>query len=717
MNVHKEPGREASLAGDLFYVFDILRAKALLIALCVFVAGGLGFTYAWFSPKIYSSATVLQVEQEEPMLLRMEGMKVEDLKDPQILKTHEANILSSEVLLRVVQNVELAEDPAFLPEVPEVRSPSLLQVALANRVSAKIRRETRLIDITAEDRSPAMAQKIARVLVEEYLLWTAEARHQEAQKASTFLQEQAGLLNARLEKSEYALQAYKELHGEVTLHDRQNVSVEKLNQLNLRVTEAKTERLKLESDSGQLDTVNRRSVIALLKVPSIANAPAIGDLRKRIGEEEAAAAALRKRYKTGHPNLIAAQSKLNELQSGLEEAVLKLADVLNARLQEVRLTEQKLEQAFREQQKIALAVDAVTIGYSSLVREVESNRVLYQSVLKQMKESDITKEITQDVLRVVARPILPIKAVKPKKVLILALSVVAGFGFGLFLAFALHAADRSLRSLSDAEERLGLRLLSEVPRIRPPGSLPWTSPARMESDLAAVEAFRGLRTSLSLLGPKENPKSILFTSALPAEGKTFCAINCAVSYAQLGLKTLLIDAGYRKPTAGAVLFDGTELRSVDDENASAGSANGNGSGSSHGANGDATGPVRDSNVPNLSILSAHGGDLGSVDFLGGDTLENFMRRAGSQFDRIVVDGAPVNKVSDTLLLARHVQSVCLVILAGQTPTSDVLRAVQRLAEAGAPVVGFIWNQFKPGQGDFRQPHRALPSRTTKQLLS
>jgi capsular exopolysaccharide synthesis family protein len=717
MNMDREADREASLAADLRYVFGVLRAKAWLIVLCLAVSVGLGVAYLFKAPKIYSATTVIQISQEEPILARLEAMRNDDLKEPQVIKTYEQNLVSPEVLLRVVNHPELADDPDFLPGVTGVRSATALQAALALHVTAKIRRETRLIDISVEHRIPALAQRISGLLVDEFILWSAEARREEGEKALSFLREQAGPLNERLLKSEQALQAYKELHGDVTLQDKQNVSLEKLNQLNLRVTEAKAERLKLEADAAQLGRAKSRSVADLLKVPSVANAPAIADLIKKIGDEEAAAATLRKRYGPGHPNLIAAQGKLDELRTGLKVAVLQMAEVLEARLQEVKRTEEALEQAFREQQKLTLGVDSVTIGYAALVREVESNRALYESVLKRMKETDITKEITQDFVRVIARPLLPEVPVKPKKNLILALTILAGLGSGCFLAFALHAADRSIKTLDDAEARIGLRALSEIPRIRPPGSLPWASSARIESDLAAVEAFRGLRTSLSLVGVKENPKSVLFTSALPGEGKTFCAINCAVSFAQIGLKTLLIDAGYRMPKPGAVLFDGTELRSVDEQGAAAGSANGSGNGSSHAPGGEQPNPVRDSHVPNLSILSAHGGDLSSVDFLGGDTLENFMRRAGSQFDRIVVDGAPVNKVSDTLIFARHVQSVCLVILAGQTPTQDVLRAVQRLAETGAPVVGFVWNQFKPGAGDFPRQVRALPSRTTKQLLS
>ena len=82
-----------------------------------------------------------------------------------------------------------------------------------------------------------------------------------------------------------------------------------------------------------------------------------------------------------------------------------------------------------------------------------------------------------------------------------------------------------------------------------------------------------------------------------------------------------------------------------------------------------------------------------------------------------MDSAPVQLVSDTLLFAKHVDSVCLVIHAGQTPAEDVLRAVQRLAEAGAPLVGFVWNQVKPSHSDYLYYNRSGGSRTTRQLLS
>ena len=85
----------------------------MIITLCVASAATLGFSYAWITPKIYSAKTVIQVEQEEQTAVKIDGVRTEDLKAPEVFKTYEQNILSTEVLLRVIKNHGLMNDPAF----------------------------------------------------------------------------------------------------------------------------------------------------------------------------------------------------------------------------------------------------------------------------------------------------------------------------------------------------------------------------------------------------------------------------------------------------------------------------------------------------------------------------------------------------------------------------------------------------------------------------
>ena len=701
MHTSRTPGREASFGGDLRYMLGILRAKAWIVLLCLLAAVGIGATYAWTSPKIYAAKATLQIEQQEQNVVKIEGVKTEDLKAPEVLKTYEQNILSPDVLLRVINHPDLAKDPAFLPEVKSPRSDNALQAALARRITAKIRRDSRLIDITVEDPRPALARRITGLLIQEFILWNSEARRAAAQTANRFLHERASDLGNRLEKSEHALQAYKELHGDVSLRARPAGSPESTDRLNQRITEAHAEYLRLASDAAQLVTKSRHSTEELLTFPSIASAPAIVDLARKVGEKETAIAPLRQRYKDGHPARAAAETELEGLRASLASAANQTTKQLDTRLRELRLTEENLKQALRDQQKVSLGEDAVTIGYAALTREVEANRTMYESVLKRVKETDVTKELAGEVVQVVARPLLPDLPVKPRKSVILLLSLLAGLGAGSFIAFASHAADGSLQTLEDAEARLGLRSLGEIPRLAGANGKMGNAAGGVASDLAVVESFSTLGTSLSLLDEGAGRKVILFTSAHAGEGKTFCAINCAASFARLGLKTLLIDADFRLPGIERILLGTEEAPGMSDLLL---------------GQSDREQAIHPTRIDSLSVLPAGRRVARPAECFSRPELQAVIEQLARDFDRVVIDTAPIHLVSDTLRFVKHVHYVCLVIHAARTPAEDVLRTAHRLAAAGAPLMGFVWNQVKPQKSYHQYYERTKATRGDGRLL-
>jgi succinoglycan biosynthesis transport protein ExoP len=684
--------REA-LATDLCVVWEVLRSKAWLIGMCTAGALALAFLYTWSLPRLYSTQTVIQIQQEEQKVVKIEGVTSEDLKSTEALKTFEQNVTSAEVLLRVIHNPELRNDPAFLPEV-EHKSDNALQQALARHIDAKLRRGTRLIDITVYHRSPAMAEKIARLLVQEFVRWNFEAQRDAAEVARRFLLDEATRLRTKLEQSEQALQNYKEHNEAVSLEDTQNITVEKLKELNLRVTTAKTERLKLESDYAETKNGNYRQPEDLLTIPAIANAPAVADLRKSISEKEAHLATLKERYKSGHPKFIEAASELQNMRMALERAIRKACEGIESSYQAAVLTERKLDEALRQQQKAALELNKISIPYAVLVRDAEADRGLYNSVLTRLKETDVTAELAQNPVRIVARPLLPERAISSKRNQVLALGLLLGLACGSGIALV---SSRSLNSFRQAEALLGVRSLSEIPRLR--ASRAQAKPALLEHDPVAEDSFRNLRSSLLLMdqadaigrstrsnGGSRRPifgrRIFLFTSADPGEGKTFCAINCAISFARVGLKTLIVDADVRQSDLARWLFPETPP----------------------------SGTILCTDVPNLSAVFADKAHANEQEFLPHLSFEQLMRQAGAKFDRIVVDSAPVNLINDTFLFARHVHSVCLVIRAGKTPAEDVIRAAQRLSEAGAAPVGFVWNQARDARGYYygKRPGGALP---------
>ena len=312
----------------------------------------------------------------------------------------------------------------------------------------------------------------------------------------------------------------------------------------------------------------------------------------------------------------------------LDRAILKARDVIGSSYQAAVLTERKLEEALQQQQKAALELNKISIPYAVLARDTDADRALYNSVLTRLKETDITANLAQNPVRIVARALLPDQPVSSKRKQALALGLLLGLACGSGIALV---SNRSLNTFHQAEALLGVRSLSEIPRLR--ASRTEAKPALLEHDPAAEDSFRNLRSSLLLIQQANSRRTLLFTSAHPGEGKTFCAMNCAISFAQLGLKTLIVDADVRQSDLAQWFFPEAPP----------------------------TGRILRTDVPNLSAVFADKAHANAQEFLPGLSFEQLMRQAVGKFDRIVVDSAPVNLVSDTLLYARHVQSVCLVI--------------------------------------------------------
>ena len=185
---------------------------------------------------------------------------------------------------------------------------------------------------------------------------------------------------------------------------------------------------------------------------------------------------------------------------------------------------------------------------------MESDRTLYASVLNRMKETSLTKDLKLSKIRIVQHARVPEKQVKPDKLTVIILGTLAGLGGGLLLALFHNALDRSLKTVDQTEEYLGLPVLSAIPKFTSDVAHTRNLITNADTHSSEAESFRTLRTALSMLGRKEDRKVFLFTSAVPAEGKTFCSINYALILAQQGLRTLVIDCDLRRPMVEKTLM-------------------------------------------------------------------------------------------------------------------------------------------------------------------
>ena len=686
MEFTKAPDDSPAAAGsfDLTRLLHIALRRLWLVALCLLLTVGGGVAYLLYAQKIFTAIATVQVEQAaQHAVVFQDQQREEDYRSAEVLKTFEQVLQSGPLLLRVAEVNHLRGSDGFQPKEPG--GPALTDSEVIDRmlgkVTVELRRGTRLIDISVDDPSAMRATLLARSIVEQYNLLTNEQNLEVVQGNNGFLVAEEKRLRENMETSEAALAKYRSENQAVSLEDKQNIVVEKLKNLNQQVTEAKGRRLTLEADYNKLETMRKAQPEDLLAIASIANAPEVADLRRQINAREAEFAAIKQRYMYKHIKYIEAESNLQKLRAALDIEISKAADVVRRSYQGANEGEDKLAQALHDQEAEALKLETTSIPYGSLERQAQSDRTLYESVLARLKETGVHQQSSYDV-RLVGAPVVPSRPAKPSRLKILAAALAAGLLLSAGAIFVLELFNHTLQTVDQAEQAIGLPLLAAVPE-RKKQRAHRLGVAGIATEAPQREAFRTLCATLAG-GPRSpEARSFLFTSAVPDEGKSFCSLNFAANLAARGHQVLLINADLRRtyPFEKTLQPEGTA--GLADCLASALPL---------------AQTVHPTQVPNLFFCPAGKRTDNPASLLSGGKFGSRLREALQVFDKVVIDTPPLNAVSDCLLIAPEVDSVCLVVRALSTPVKAVWRAGRLLTMAHVTPAGFVLNRLPVGIG-------------------
>jgi polysaccharide biosynthesis transport protein len=765
---------------DLRQFWHSFVERIWIVTLCVIAGLFLALGYLARTPKLYQGHIVLEVDFQEPTMVNDSGPASRTTRSTYLasvdaLRTIEQNLTNRSLLSRVVRAEDLARDgghallgvaaaapnekrppPSASADSNAIESqfasaPSFTPLeealggALSYMVKPVIRRGTRLIDLYVANRNPAMAQRLSEAVGREYIRNSIEQRAAFSQDTLRYLLEEEARLKKNLQKSEAAVAEYKaktpdavQLGGSATAIGSQTgagstvarggVVEDKLQELSTKLQAVRADRIRLEAELAQVADAGE-NVEALLAIQSIANAQPVIERRRDVAQGEATVAALSQRYKQKHPKMMQAQAALQQAQDAAGLAVLAQPAVMKNGLEQIRATEGSLEVAWREQEKAALALNKAAIPYQELARQAETDRALYESVLRQIKETNLTKDVKATAVAVIEHSPLPRVPVQPKPVRAIVLGLLAGLAAGIAFVYAADALDRSVKTVDQAEAVTGLPVLAAIPEtsldgVNRQGKRRRRAPLRAANyrvvadapDSQMAEAFRNLRAALSLLGPEVNRKIFLFTSALPSEGKSLASANCAIALAQQGQRVLLIDGDLRRPTLHKIFCrtsaqsQNGELPGIVDylvgESDLAGAVRpvpispvqGN----------DDTPEAITTMEGRLDILPGGRRAPNPAEILSGPRFSELLAEAARSYDRVVVDSAPVLAVSDTLLMAPLVQTVCIVLQAKKTPRHVLHRAITLLSTASVRPAGLVLNRLPNPRGAGYYYHYASP---------
>jgi len=667
--------------------FHAVVDRLWIVILCLLV----GAIYAGYSltkvETTYRARSVMFIEQESARILdpKLTQVRDEQIRSVDMINTVVDLLRSYPFAQRVAARLKLEQDPRFLSAagIPaKDASPDRVAAALNSMSSAVFRTQTRLIDIYLTTPDPNLSVKLANAFADEYIRYVFERRSEASKSATQFLLEEADRLRKRLRVSEEAMQSFRERERAASIENMLSTAQSQLTEINATQASLEQRIFQIDSDLAVI-RAGEQSLDQLLSLPSISSEPKVVQLNETLRSRERDLTLISQRYRAKHPTYITLKTQIDLTRKDLNSVLFDAGGLLENSRNRLEILLNQTKNARQEAEVRLLGVTEKSIEYNDIKREQETDLALYNSVLSRLKEVDITKQITESPVRI-HEAAVGAAPIRPSATKTWMQSLLGGLVAGIGIAILIFFLDTSVKTVDQVEHLTGVNVIAAIPKLSLTTRASVLVTNEERSGIVA-ESFRSLRASLTLHQLNENARTFLFTSSMPSEGKTFCSSNYAVTLAQQGFNTLFIDADLRKP-GGSIVFFGENrkpglsevlLRTCTMKNA-----------------------IMPTHIDGLNILTAGGRAPNPSELLTFDNIERFLTEALSQYDRVVVDSAPLLAVSDTLLIAPHIDLCTLVVRAFGTPRKMVMRAIKSLEETKTEPAGLVLNFLPSGRGGY-----------------
>ena len=556
---------------------------------------------------------------------------------------------------------------------------------------------TAIIEIKYSSPDPRLAAEVANATANTFIEQNIKARFDSTMQAADWLSKQLADLQIKVETSQTRLIEYQKEHGIVGTDDKQNLTFEKLNELGKQLTQAQADRIQKESLYQIAKGTNPDALASVLQDPALAT------LRQQQTQLQTQYALLRTQFGSEYPKVLEVRNQFNEISKAYQEELQSGVLRVQSEYYTAVKREQMLKAALDEQTAVANQLDQNAIEYRILKQEADSNRQLYDGLLEKLKEASLAAGLNSSNIRIVDKARIPLFPARPNVPRNMLFAVLLGVVGGVAVAFALEAVDTTVRTPDQAQSLSGLPVMAVIPfKAEVSGAKTQGAGSRLlltakQSSMRAgalvsylepqseiSEAYRTLRTSILLSSAGHPPQVLVFTSALPQDGKTMTSVNTAFVMAKQGKRVLLIDADLRRPSIHKVFGLRPE---VGLSNVLSGGANWK----------DAVQPTMEATLFLLPSgpLPPHPSEL-----LGSGLMQDLMREWRKEYDHILIDSPPVLSVTDAVLLAVQADMVTLVVRSGQTTMGAVRNARDLLLHLKAPLRGIVLNAFDLQSPDY-----------------
>jgi capsular exopolysaccharide synthesis family protein len=699
----------------------IIRRRLWIPLSVTLLAVTLATIYNLRLPSIYEGVSKIEINREDSVVnLKDMQINMGGSDDSQYINTQLKVLQSPRVALIVATTLDLEHNNEFAPGLARpinsqadaleqsngesdeqaelLRLESFIDTLLGS-VEVKPVRETRLVEIHYKHRVPDIAKKIADTWADAFKSYNLNQRFSENKDAGGYLEKSIAKAKLDLKKSEEELLNYRKANQVIDFGEKENTVIARLGTLNQLLLNAENER-----KNAQLTYELSRGVADVSTLTEIQRDPLLQELNKKITDLRQHRENLLVEFTPEWPDVKKVTQQLEQLEGELRAGHQRILTTIENNYKTAVQREDSLRKSFNQQRAETLQQNEGSINAKILQQEVDTRRQMFEKLLETQQGILVSGPLMKSNIRVreySGQPRWPVAPKRAQNILLTGLlALIAGVGLVLFLDYI----NNKIESVEDIDRYLRLPALGVIPLLESgakarrllnngngSGSkeLAPTNQAgngsviltQVEANSSIAESYRQLRTALLLSSAGHAPRTLLFTSSQPAEGKTTTSVNTAISLAQTGSAVLIVDADLRRPRVHKVF----------------GLKNNVGLSNYLAGEGDLTTLIQVA-MPNLYVLPVGPLPPNPAELLGSAKMKQVIETLAANFDYIIIDSPPVSSFADSLILSSLVEGVIIVVKGGTTPREMAQRTKTHLQSVGAKILGVVINQIK------LQPH-------------
>ena len=667
---------ETSSAPEI-HLMDYVRIilQRLPLAIIIFVAVvALGAAYSWTRHPRFKATARLMVEPGQVNLTDIKGAV-----DPvsavvgkrEFIQTQVELIKSRPVIESVIQRLDLLANEDFKnSKDPVARFQALIM--------ASPERNTHLINVSIEREDKVEAQRMVNSLITAFIDNVRSRRLGVSAEGLDQLREKEKSLREKLDSANDTLQAFMIDNDMVSFEKSQNVIMERLLDLSRQLTGLQPRRMQLQARVESARTAMEAGE-SITSIPDVIDAAIIRSLKLDLSKLANEYSQMVERLGENHPTLQSKSTQIQALQTKMAIEANAILQSIKMQYEQVMTEESLLQDAIKQQEQEVYRFNRLAAEYDKLRRIRDAIEGPYTTISRRIEEIDINRIGGQgENIFIVANAPVPVVPSWPSKKKNMLIAILFGGALAVGVCFFLDYMDTTIKGDADVRRLLHSKILAGIPNIKQKGEI------KTQADLIThenprshtSEAFRTLRTALAFSIPGERITSVVVSSTLPGEGKSFSATSIAITHAQTGKRTLLVDADMRKPRLHGI-FNRKPLQGLSsllqDEKLNPKQI------------------IGSTEITNLDFIACGPIPQNPAELLENSRFVRLISALREHYDFIVFDSPPGFSLVDSLVMAKHTDGLILIVKSFQTPKAAAVQFATRLHEADVRLLGVVLN--------------------------